>query len=186
MSRSAAESWPRPNVTPDRRRRDRKGGHSAETLAIHDRMLASTAARSRYIDVASGRVHVIEAGEGPPVRFLHGSSTSSLSMLPLITLLEGVRAVAVDRPGFGLSDPARVTRRRLRAMAVEFVDRILDALGLQAAVLAGNSMGGTWTLWYAFEHPDRVRRLILLGASPFLPRTARQRPCECSRHQSSA
>jgi pimeloyl-ACP methyl ester carboxylesterase len=162
-------------VTTDHRG-DREGGHSAEMLAVHERMLAPAAVRGRFIDVGSGRVHVIEAGEGPPVLFLHGSSTSSLSMLPLITRLEGVRVIAVDRPGFGLSDPARVTRRHFRATAVEFIDGILDALGLQAAALAGNSMGGTWTLWYALEHPDRVRRLVLLGASPLLPHTRTPAP----------
>ena len=46
--------------------------------------------RGRYIEVRSGRrVHVIEAGEGPPVVLLHGTSTSSLSLLPVLERLEG-------------------------------------------------------------------------------------------------
>jgi pimeloyl-ACP methyl ester carboxylesterase len=56
--------------------------------------------------------------------------------------LEGVRAVALDRPGFDLSEPARVPREFLRDAAVEFLDEVLDALGLQTSALAGNSMGG--------------------------------------------
>jgi hypothetical protein len=87
--------------------------HSDEVVALHERILRSSPARSRYIQVNSGRrVHVIEAGEGPPVLFLHGSSTSSLSLLPLLERPEGVRAIAVDRPGFGLSEPVRVPRAR--------------------------------------------------------------------------
>jgi len=51
-------------------------------LEVHERMLGAVPARSRHIKVRSGRrVHVIEAGEGPPVLFLDGSGTSSLSYL---------------------------------------------------------------------------------------------------------
>ena len=128
--------------------------------------------RGRHIEVRSGRrVHVIEAGEGPPVVFLHGSSTSSLSLLPVLERLEGVRAIAVDRPGFGLSESVRVPRERFRAAAVEFLDEVLDELGLQAPALAGNSMGGTWALWHALARPERVRRVVLLGSAPLLPGT---------------
>jgi pimeloyl-ACP methyl ester carboxylesterase len=128
--------------------------------------------RSRHIEVRSGRrVHVIEAGEGPPVVFLHGSSTSSLSLLPVLERLEGVRAIAVDRPGFGLSESVRVPHERLRDAAVEFLDEVLDELGLQTPALAGNSMGGTWALWYALARPERVRRVVLLGSAPLLPGT---------------
>jgi pimeloyl-ACP methyl ester carboxylesterase len=128
--------------------------------------------RDRHIEVRSGRrVRVIEAGEGPPVVFLHGSSTSSLSLLPVLERLEGVRAIAVDRPGFGLSEPVRVPRERFRDAAVEFLDEVLDELGLQTSAFAGNSMGGTWALWYALARPERVQRLVLLGSAPLLPGT---------------
>ena len=128
--------------------------------------------RDRHIEPRSGRrVHVIEAGEGPPVVFLHGSSTSSLSLLPVLERLEGVRAIAVDRPGFGLSEPVRVPRERFRDAAVEFLDEVLDELGLQTSAFAGNSMGGTWAVWYALARPERVRRLVLLGSAPLLPGT---------------
>jgi pimeloyl-ACP methyl ester carboxylesterase len=146
--------------------------HSDEVLAIHERMLGASPAGSRQIDLRSGRrVHVIEAGEGPPVLLLHGSGTSSLSLLPVMERLEGVRAVAVDRPGFGLSERARVPRERFRAAAIEFVDQVLGELGLEASALAGNSMGGTWALWYTLARPERVRRLVLLGSAPLLPGT---------------
>jgi pimeloyl-ACP methyl ester carboxylesterase len=116
-------------------------------------------------------VHVIEAGEGVPVVFLHGSNTSSLSLMPLFEHLEGVRAIAVDRPGFGLSEPVRVPRERFRDAAIEFLDELLDELELERPALAGNSMGGTWALWYALARPERVRRLVLLGSAPLLPGT---------------
>ena len=146
--------------------------HSSEALEVNQRMLAASGARSRQLDTRSaGRVHVVETGAGPPVLFLHGSGTSSLSLLPLMEHLQGVRAVAVDRPGFGLSEPARVPRSRFRDAAVEFVDEVVDQLGLDAPVLAGQSMGGTWALWYALARRDRVGGLVLVGSAPLLPGT---------------
>ena len=132
---------------------------------------------TRDIQLRSGRrVHLVEAGAGAPVLFLHGSNTSSRSLFPLLEHLRDVHAIAVDRPGFGLSDAAPVPRERFRAAAVEFVDEIAGALELDRPTLAGNSMGGTWALWYALAHPERVGRLVLLGSAPLLPATRAPAP----------
>ena len=156
-------------------------GHSDEALEVHERMLGACPAPSRHIDGGSGRrVHVIEAGAGPPVLILHGSSTSSLSILPLLEHLEGVRAVAIDRPGVGLSDAVHVPRERFRDAAGEFLDGVADDLGLDTFALAGNSMGGTWALWYALAHPERVQALVLLGSAPLLPGTRVPMPLRVS------
>ena len=128
--------------------------------------------RGRHVQLASGRrVNVLETGDGVPALFLHGTNTDSRSLLPLLPHLVGVRAIAVDRPGFGTSDPNPVPRERFRAAAVAFVDEILDGLGLERPALAGNSMGGTWALWYALARPERVSRLVLVGSAPLLPGT---------------
>ena len=148
-----------------------------EVLDVHRRMIGASAAEGRIIDARRGRrVHVIEAGVGAPVVFLHGSGTSSLSALSLLEHLAGVRMIAVDRPGYGLSDPVDVPRERFREAAVEFVDETVDELGLESFALAGGSMGGTWALWYALARPDRVRRLALLGSAPLLPGTRAPAP----------
>jgi len=124
-------------------------GHPDEVLAVHERILAVSPAQGRDIKVGAGRrVHVIEAGEGPPVVLLHGSSTSSLLLLPLLERLKGLRGIVVDRPGFGLSDPARVSRERFRDAAAEFLDEVLDELELtrsrlQAARWVGPGPCGT-------------------------------------------
>ncbi|HZC99048.1 MAG TPA: alpha/beta hydrolase [Actinomycetes bacterium] len=155
-----------PQTGPSERR------HPAAVQAVTTRILRLSPARGRDITVGAGRrVRVIEAGEGPPIVLLHGTSTSSLLLLPLLERLEGVRAIAVDRPGFGLSDPAGVPPERFRTGAVEFLDEVLDQLQLETAALAGSSMGGTWALWYALARPDRLRGLVLLGAAPLLPGT---------------
>jgi len=145
---------------------------SQAVMDIHDEMLGDTSMRRRYVAVRSGRkVHAIESGEGPPVLLLHGSSTSSLSHLPLHQRLTKVRAISLDRPGCGLSEATPVSIRRFRDDAVRFVDEAADGLGLTSFVLGGNSMGGVWALWYALAHPDRVRGLVFLGSVPSLPGT---------------
>jgi pimeloyl-ACP methyl ester carboxylesterase len=143
-------------------------------------MLGASPARGRHIEVRSGRrIHVIEAGEGPPVVLLHGSGRS-LSLLAVFEHLAGVRAVAVDRSGFGLSEPIRVPRERFRDAAIEFLDEVVDKLGLDTFALAGSSMGGTWALWYALARSERVRRLVLLGSAPLLPGTRAPAPLRMS------
>ncbi len=148
-----------------------------EVLDVHRRMIGAAAAEGRMIESCSGRrVHVLEAGDGAPVVFLHGSGTSSLSAISLLEHLEGVRLIALDRPGYGLSDPFEVPRERFRGAAVEFLDETVDELGLESFTLAGGSMGGTWALWYALARPERVGRLALLGSAPLLPGTRAPAP----------
>jgi len=145
--------------------------HPAEVIMAHRRLLEDSRAQHRYIDVDGRNVHIIELGQGPPLVLLHGTSTSAVLFHPLLERLDGVRAIAIDRPGLGLSDPLDLPRERFADAAVRWLDRLLDALSLDNTALAGNSMGGTWALWYALAHPDRIRRLVLLGAAPLLPAT---------------
>ena len=146
--------------------------HSDEVVRAYNQMLGRFPVQRR--DVALGgqqRIHVVERGDGPPALFLHGTNTSSLSFVPLLEHVRGIRAIAVDRPGHGLSDPPSIARGRFRGAAVEFVDEVLAALRLDAVTLVGQSGGGVWALWYAMAHPERVRSLVLLGSAPLLPGT---------------
>lgn len=149
-----------------------RDAHPHAVAAAHERVLAGSAAQSRYFEVAGGRrIHAIEIGDGTPLVLLHGSGPTALQFLPLLERLAGVRAIAVDRPGFGLSDPIDRPSEDFREAAVDSVSRVLDGLGLTETALLGNSAGGTLGLWYALAHPDRVTRLVLLGAPPLLPGT---------------
>jgi pimeloyl-ACP methyl ester carboxylesterase len=146
--------------------------HTAEVKAVHEKILSGSSAKNRFIKTPTGRVHVIEAGDGPPVVLFNGSGPSVLHMLPLLERIDGAWTIAVDRPGFGLSDPADVPKNEFRQEAVEFVDGVMDALGVDGAVVGGNSMGGTIATWYALARPERVRRLLLIGAAPLFPGTS--------------
>ena len=144
--------------------------HPIALRESYERMVRAAGAQGRFITRRSGgRVHVIEAGDGPPVLHLHGNNTSSLSHLMLIDRLTSVRSYLVDRPGCGLSDPGEFPRKRFRQCAVRFVDEVLDELEVDAAVLVGASGGGSWATWYTLDRPARVRGLVLLGSVPLLP-----------------
>ncbi|MGH7511097.1 MAG: hypothetical protein ACREMZ_16770 [Gemmatimonadales bacterium] len=74
----------------------------------YERMVRASGAQSRFIRRPSaGRVHVIEAGDGPPVVHLHGNNTSSLPHLMLLEHLTTVRSNLVDRPGSGQAQERR-------------------------------------------------------------------------------
>jgi 2-hydroxy-6-oxonona-2,4-dienedioate hydrolase len=79
---------------------------------------------------------------------------------------QGIRAIAVDLPGFGKSDPADGVSGALRKT---FVLRFMDALGLKQAALIGHSSAGGPMASIALEHPERVSHVIVLGTGSLLP-----------------
>jgi pimeloyl-ACP methyl ester carboxylesterase len=142
-----------------------------ELATVHDSVLSDWGVSHRFLEAVAGeRVHVLEHGDGPPLVMLHGTGPTSLQLLPLVSRTNRSRAIAVDRPGFGLSDPHDWSGPRRKA-SVEWLDLVLDALELGSVNLLGSSSGGTWAIWYALANPDRLRRLVLVGAPPALSAT---------------
>ena len=144
--------------------------HSVEVLEVYERLLARGSARSRFVEVAGRRVHVLEQGAGPPLVLLHGTGNGAGFVLPLLNELRGVSAIAPDLPGIGLSDPVDVRREDYRDTAVAWLESLLDTLGLDTPTVVGHSGGAVRALWFALAHPDRVERLVLIGP-PALPGT---------------
>lgn len=145
--------------------------HGIEVRRAYERALAPTSVRSRYVETQAGnRVHLLETGAGPPVIVLHGTVDTAGFFLPLLDELHGVRALALDLAGRGLSDPIDLPYRRYREAAVAWLDDVLDSLELDTVAVVGHSGGGRWGLWYALARPDRVKRLVLI-AVPALPKT---------------
>jgi pimeloyl-ACP methyl ester carboxylesterase len=107
-----------------------------------------------------------EAGDGPPVVFLHGWGLTARSYARALPTLAatGARVIAPALPGFGRSEPlpGEYTFEKL----ANWVDELLEHVGVEEpAALVGHSFGGavaTATAWY---HPDRApgRRPRQLG-----------------------
>ena len=101
-----------------------------------------------------------DEGTGPAIVLIHGIAASLEYWRFTIGALAGQhRVLAVDLPGCGFSErgPAIPTLAETTDMLVE----LLDALGLERASFAGNSMGGLVALEVALRHPRRVDKLIL-------------------------
>lgn len=133
--------------------------------------------RSRFVDLESPgvRTHVFEAGpvedDDPPVVLVHGTTAFGAFLAPLMAEFDDARTIAFDRPGYGLSDPFLYTEGTLRRTVVDVLEAVLDESGAERADLVGHSMGGHASIRFALAHPDRVRRLTLVGGVPGFPGT---------------
>ena len=126
------------------------------------------------------RIHYAETGEtgGEPVVFLHGWPDSSLSFSRVMQLLPAdVHAFALDQRGFGDSDRS-ATDYGLAAFAADVVS-FLDAASIGRATLVGHSFGSFVARRVAISHPERVKRLVLIGTG-FSPSNAVTRDVQSS------
>lgn len=120
----------------------------------------------RWVLLPGGEhVRIQVAGQGPPVVFLHGGSSSGANWAPLVAGMGNFSCLVVDRPGCGLSDPvAGGAKIRDLDTSARFADRfvadVLDALDLARANLVATSFGGYFALRGAAAHPDRVERIV--------------------------
>ncbi|HEX8162942.1 MAG TPA: alpha/beta fold hydrolase [Pyrinomonadaceae bacterium] len=125
------------------------------------------AERSRFAEVGGVRVHYLEAGEGgaPAVVLVHGFAASNFvwhdTLVPLAAA--GFRVVAPDLVGFGFSGKPREGEYTIEAQARAVVG-LMDALGIGSAAVVGSSYGGAVAAVCALDRPERVRRLVLVGA----------------------
>jgi pimeloyl-ACP methyl ester carboxylesterase len=129
---------------------------------------------ARMVDLSTGiRVRVAEAGraEDPPVILLHGWGASLYMFRHALALLppRGFRAIAVDLRGYGLSDHPRASGAYSLAAYLGDLEALFDALGIDRAMLVGQSMGGGIALHYALSHPERVARLVLINPVGLVP-----------------
>lgn len=110
-------------------------------------------------------VRVQEIGEGPPVLFLHGASTSGASWARLVGRFPGYRCIVLDRPGTGLSKPItrRIDATSLAEIADTLVVDVLDALEMPSTNLVAASFGGYIALRAAAATPERIDRMVHLS-----------------------
>ena len=126
----------------------------------------------RTIQANDTHLHFVEQGEGPLVVLCHGFPElwhSWRYQLPALSSA-GFRAVAVDMRGYGRSDrPEAIDQYTLLHLVGDMVG-LLDALGVQQAVIAGHDWGAIVAWYAALLRPDRFRAVIALSL-PYLPRS---------------
>jgi 2-succinyl-6-hydroxy-2,4-cyclohexadiene-1-carboxylate synthase len=119
------------------------------------------------VSVDGVALHVAEVGEGEPLVLLHGFTGSGAQWVPLAGAMAGERrCIMVDLLGHGESDAPENPERYGMARCLSDLEAILDHLRIERTDLLGYSMGGRIALAFALARPDRIRTLILEGASP--------------------
>lgn len=112
--------------------------------------------------------HDMGEGDATPVLLLHGSGPGVTAWanwrFNLPVLAQSRRVVAPDMVGFGYTERPEGVQYNLDTWVQHGID-FLNALGLDQVDVVGNSYGGALALAMAIRHPDRVRRLVLMGAA---------------------
>lgn len=105
-----------------------------------------------------------ETGEGIPVVLLHGLTATRRYVVMGSKALErsGHHVVAYDARGHGRSSPAPNRAAYTYDDLGHDLEAVLDARGIERAVLAGASMGAHTLLWLALHVPERVAGLVVI------------------------
>ncbi len=116
-----------------------------------------------YADVGGLRLRYVSAGRGPALVLLHTLRTQLDMFQKIVPALAGhFRVYAVDFPGHGYSDiPSAEYTPELFRSAVE---RFLESLGIENALVVGESIGGSVALLLAARHNPRVRGVVAINA----------------------
>jgi haloalkane dehalogenase len=129
---------------------------------------------SRWLESSVGRVHYVDEGNGTPILMCHGNPTWSFLYRRVIAeLRDRFRCIAVDYPGFGLSDRP-VGYGYTPAEQATVVGELVAHLNLQGILVMGHDWGGPIGLSVACSDPDRVSGLVL-GNTWFWPADWRAR-----------
>jgi pimeloyl-ACP methyl ester carboxylesterase len=127
--------------------------------------------QQRLIETNGIRMHIAEQGAGPLVILCHGFPESWYSWRHQLPALAdaGFHAVAPDMRGYGRSaGPDAIDQYTLFHLVGDMVG-LLDALGVETAVIAGHDWGAPVAWHAALLRPDRFRAVIGLSV-PFRPR----------------
>lgn len=123
--------------------------------------------RAETVVIRGLRVHVLSAGTGSPLVYLHGAGDLG-GWLPALELLTArFRVVRPDHPGFNQSDDDAAVGS-VADLAERYLE-VLDVLELSTVDLIGTSLGGWLAAEIALRAPGRVRRLVLVDAAGLPP-----------------
>ena len=118
---------------------------------------------AKFITWRGHRIHVTETGHGDPLLLVPGLGNNCEMWVPFMEQFPNRRIIRLDSPGSGLSStPAYpVTVTTLAQLLVG----VLDDHGIERADVVGFSYGGAVAQQLAFDHPTRVRRLVLAATN---------------------
>ena len=132
-------------------------------LSFHRGALPGEPEDATFAEVAGARIRYTDVGSGPAVVMLHGFASSLDTWKDLTAdLSRDHRVIALDFKGFGWSDrpPGDYSPDAQAALVLA----LLDQLGVTKAAWVAHSWGSAVALVAAHANPERVERLVLIGA----------------------
>ena len=119
------------------------------------------------IDRAGVSIHYETHGSGPPLLLSHGyGATCRMWEGEVDAFADRYRLVLWDMRGHGETGDPRDPALYSQALTVGDMAALLDASGIERAVIAGLSLGGVMSLAFHLAHPERVRALMLFDTGP--------------------
>ncbi len=120
-----------------------------------------TMPRPMKADVRGKAVSYWEAGTGPAVMLLHGIGSAGEAWDgQLVYLGQWYRTIAWDAPGYGGSDPLDSDSPDVGDYA-DMLAGLMDAVGIPAAHLVGNSLGALMIGGFVHRYPERALSMVL-------------------------
>jgi pimeloyl-ACP methyl ester carboxylesterase len=119
------------------------------------------------VEVNKRKVQVLESGDGNPLLYLHGFAdvhSVTESWLPFHEKLsQRARLIAPAHPGCALTDENKDIDT-VEDVVFHYLE-VLDALKLSHFDLVGSCVGGWIAAELAVRHPEKIRKLVLIGAA---------------------
>ncbi len=118
---------------------------------------------SHYMELATGKIHYVDEGNGQPIVMIHGNPTWSFLYRNFIKeLSHSYRCIAVDHLGFGLSDKP-IDWSYTPAEHAKNLSTFIKNLQLKDAILVVQDWGGPIGLSYALEHAETIKGLVVMN-----------------------
>lgn len=132
-------------------------------------------ADSIFMEINGLNLHLKRRGSGAPVFILlHGFGASTFSWREVMDPLSTYgQVIAYDRPAFGLTERPlnwEGVNPYSQESNIDLLLGLMDAMGVEKAILVGNSAGGTLATAFSLAHPDRVQALIQVNAAIYQTR----------------
>lgn len=127
---------------------------------------------SHFMQIRGLDYHYLDEGSGDPVIMVHGNPTWSFYFRALVKgLSPNYRCLVPDHIGCGLSEKPDESRYDFRLKSrVEDLEMFLDRLNLKKNLtLILHDWGGMIGMAYAVNHPERIKRLVILNTAAFFP-----------------
>ncbi|MEV8311846.1 alpha/beta fold hydrolase [Streptomyces flavidovirens] len=118
----------------------------------------------RWINVDGVSTRYLETGTGKPVLLLPGEGSVAEQWHPVLEgLAHSHRAIAVDLPGYGYTDPLYGSNSP--AQLASFVWRFAQEIGVESAAVVGHSLGGSVAVYMALQRPGKLSSLTLVSSA---------------------